>query len=343
MNTVLLSVIVPIYNVEKYLDKCVKSIADQTYSNLEIILIDDGSTDSCPRLCDEWARIDSRIKVVHKKNGGLGDARNVGLDVATGDYVAFVDSDDHIAPLMYETLMKKATDCNLDVVKSGFMREYANGKTETFIDMDTCQEIGKDAVMMLLPLHIPRYGRALTYTATSCTSVYKRSIIPRFVSERQYVSEDLIFTVEYLLRANSFAYIPQSYYYYYMREDSITHTYNEKSFAKIKSTTSYLDNILKGIDSDLAPQFIYNKVHHLIKTVLLPSDISSRQKYKIIKDIVKDKQYQSYLRRCDINKCGTGLKGVKNRLGLSLQRKGHSRLYYIFTKFDMAQTKFRKG
>lgn len=343
VKTFLLSVIVPVYNVEKYLDRCVRSIVAQTYSNLEIILVDDESPDNCPQICDKWAQMDSRIKVVHKKNGGLGDARNAGLDVATGDYVAFVDSDDHIDSLMYETLMRKAIECNLDVVKSGYSREYENGTIEPLIDMEACQETGNDAVRKLVPLHIPKYGRYLTYTCTSCTSVYRRGIVPRFVSERQYVSEDLIFTVDYLLRADSFAYIPQSFYYYYVREGSITHRYNERTFELIKNTTSYIDNILKNEWPDIAPQYIYNKVHHLIKQVLLPSDLPSRKKHDIIKSIVGDEHYQSYLSRCDPAECGRGLKGIKNRIGLSLQLKGHNRLYYFFSKMDKLQTKFRKG
>ena len=94
----LVSVIVPIYKVEDYLDECVKSIVDQTYKNIEIILVDDGSPDHCPQKCDKWAKKDLRIRVVHKQNGGLSSARNAGLDVAKGEYIAFVDSDDFISP-----------------------------------------------------------------------------------------------------------------------------------------------------------------------------------------------------------------------------------------------------
>ncbi len=101
----LISVIVPIYNVEQHLKKCLDSIYNQTYHNLEIILVDDGSPDNCGAICDEYAQKDSRIRVIHKKNGGLSDARNAGLDVMSGDYVAFVDSDDWIEPAMYETLL----------------------------------------------------------------------------------------------------------------------------------------------------------------------------------------------------------------------------------------------
>ena len=92
----LLSVIIPIYNVELYLNRCMESIVNQTYKNLEIIMVDDGSPDNCPELCEEWGKRDSRIKVIHKKNGGLSDARNMGLSVATGEYIAFVDSDDFV-------------------------------------------------------------------------------------------------------------------------------------------------------------------------------------------------------------------------------------------------------
>lgn len=100
----LISVIVPVYNAEQYLDECVQSIVNQTYSNLEIILVDDGSPDRCPDLCDKWARCDDRIKVIHKHNGGASSARNAALDIAAGEYIGFVDSDDYIDRTMYEEL-----------------------------------------------------------------------------------------------------------------------------------------------------------------------------------------------------------------------------------------------
>lgn len=96
MSNPKVSIIVPIYNVEKYLDRCMASLLNQTLEDIEIIMVDDGSPDRCPKMCDEYAKKDSRVKVVHKKNGGLGYARNSGLDVATGEYVAFVDSDDYV-------------------------------------------------------------------------------------------------------------------------------------------------------------------------------------------------------------------------------------------------------
>lgn len=113
-NLPLISVIVPVYKVEKYLDRCVESIVNQTYKNLEIILVDDGSPDNCPQMCDEWSKKDKRIRVIHKKNGGLSDARNAGIDCATGEYISFVDSDDNLhvdfLSVLYNSLIKnKAT------------------------------------------------------------------------------------------------------------------------------------------------------------------------------------------------------------------------------------------
>lgn len=110
-----ISVIVPCYKVEGYLPKCVESIMGQTYKDLEIILVDDGSPDSCPQICDEFARKDSRIKVIHKENGGLSSARNAGLDIATGDYIAFVDSDDWLELDMYEVLVSAISETNSDI------------------------------------------------------------------------------------------------------------------------------------------------------------------------------------------------------------------------------------
>ena len=115
----LISVIIPIYNVEKYLNQCIQSVVNQTYRNLEIILVDDGSPDNCPAICDAWAAKDSRIKVVHKENGGSGQARNVALDIAEGQYVGFVDSDDYIAPHMYEHLLHFMTE-NVDIVECNY-------------------------------------------------------------------------------------------------------------------------------------------------------------------------------------------------------------------------------
>lgn len=126
MSNALLSIIIPVYKVEAYLDECVQSVCHQTYQNLEIILVDDGSPDACPDMCDRYAKYDTRIKVIHKKNGGLSDARNAGLEIATGDYIGFVDSDDCIDEKMYETLLHKIESYRTDIVSCKFVN-YGKG------------------------------------------------------------------------------------------------------------------------------------------------------------------------------------------------------------------------
>lgn len=125
----LISIIVPVYKVEEYLDKCIESIVNQTYTNLEIILVDDGSPDNCPKMCDKWAEKDNRIKVIHKENGGLSDARNAGLSVATGDFIAFVDSDDYIESDMYEKLLSVIINTSSDISVCNLRYVYVNEST----------------------------------------------------------------------------------------------------------------------------------------------------------------------------------------------------------------------
>ena len=126
-NLPLISVIVPVYKVEAYLDKCISSIVGQTYRNLEIILVDDGSPDNCGAICDAWAEQDSRIKVIHKENGGLSDARNAGMSAATGELLGFVDSDDHISPEMYQLLYERMIADNSDISACGVEMVFENG------------------------------------------------------------------------------------------------------------------------------------------------------------------------------------------------------------------------
>ena len=118
-QTPLISVIVPIYHVEQYLTRCVESLVNQTYSNFEIILVDDGSPDNCPKMCDDWAKKNSRIKVIHKENGGLSDARNAGMQIANGDVISFIDSDDWIDPKFFEVMLNVMQDDESDIVSCG--------------------------------------------------------------------------------------------------------------------------------------------------------------------------------------------------------------------------------
>lgn len=138
-----ISIVVPVYKVESYLKKCVDSILNQTFTDFELILVDDGSPDNCPQICDEYAKKDARVKVLHKENGGLSDARNAGIEVATGEYIGFVDSDDYIAPDMYERLYKLITEnnCDMAICRAVIVREQDEPVYE---DSDDIRVMDKD-------------------------------------------------------------------------------------------------------------------------------------------------------------------------------------------------------
>ena len=142
MSKSLISVIVPVYKVENFLDRCVESIVGQTYENLEIILVDDGSPDNCPAMCDKWAEKDGRIKVIHKENGGVSSARNAALDIVSGDYICFVDSDDWIDPGMYEFLYKNSQKYDADISCCGIFDDYDDGR-QTYYGIEYTDENGK--------------------------------------------------------------------------------------------------------------------------------------------------------------------------------------------------------
>lgn len=144
----LISVIVPVYNVEKYLDRCVQSIVDQTYRNLEIILVDDGSPDRCPAMCDAWAEKDSRIKVIHKENGGLSDARNAGMAAATGTLIGFVDSDDRIHPEMYRLLAERMRCDGSDIAACGAEMVFEDGSPSRMLTKSGSCILDAEAAML---------------------------------------------------------------------------------------------------------------------------------------------------------------------------------------------------
>ena len=165
----LISIIVPIYNAEAYLDRCVRSIVEQTHRNLEIILVDDGSPDHCPTMCDAWAAKDSRIKVIHKKNGGGGEARNVALDIAKGQYIGLIDSDDYIEPHMYAHLLS-LMDEDVDIAECGILETESD---HTALDDGSCFESKIYSVQEAMKLHIADS----LFRQTPPNKLYRRSTI----------------------------------------------------------------------------------------------------------------------------------------------------------------------
>lgn len=246
--TPILSIIVPVYNVEKYLDICISSILQQTFKDFEIILIDDGSPDNCPQLCDEYARKYDNIKVVHKQNAGLGMACNSGLEVASGKYVAFCDSDDYIDSVMYERMIGVADHYHADAVFTGLKRVNDEGKDlgrlthySDFVFLEGVQKVHSFINDMIASK--PSFHQERQMQVSAKVVLYKMSIINehnlRFVSERQYPSEDLFFNMDYLSNCNIVCSIPEYYYNYRCNPSSITGKLDTRRFSKLKFLYQY--------------------------------------------------------------------------------------------------------
>lgn len=286
MNEPIISIIVPVYKVEKYLDRCLFSIINQTVKDIEVILVDDGSPDKCSKICDEYAKKDSRIKVIHKENGGLGFARNTGLDIARGKYIGFVDSDDSIKLNMFEVLLEHAIKDQCDIVIGGYTRVKNNGE-EINYNGEGIEKIYKNEEIHDLLIDMigtkPNDYKDMRCNMAVWKCLYSRELIEknkiRFHSEREFISEDLIFHIDLLGNSQKVKIIPDCLYYYYDNYNSLTTIYNpqrlEKNILLCKEVKRKLD-FLYGMDDDI---FIDRLLLSRIKTVIIQI-IESKQVIK---------------------------------------------------------------
>lgn len=304
-----ITIIVPIYKVEKYLDKCVKSLIKQTYKNIEIILVDDGSTDNCPQICDNYAKNDFRIKVIHKKNGGLSDARNSGLEIAKGEYVLFVDSDDFIEVDTCEKLIN-AMGINLVDIVVGNAKRIDNGKIY-FMKHTLCNNnqlmTGKEYLVHEL--------KAGTMHMASWLNLYRRD----FLIENNLkfavglLHEDEEFTPRAFLKAKCIIGTDLVFYNYIIRDNSITTRKN-----KIKNAESLME-IYKTLEK-IYSRLEEDKLRKLLNDSLVNKYLNTFQVAKLYK-----KEY-SYLvdKKFLINKPYT----VKNKLRVFLFCINKNLYYY---------------
>lgn len=210
-----ISVIIPIYKVEEYLNRCVDSVVNQTYQNLEIILVDDGSPDNCPKMCDEWASKDNRIKVIHKANGGLSDARNAGIDEMSGEYVFFVDSDDWIHKDMLKILMTFQKKYDVDIAECKALPTYKE-VADAQIDVENIALSVLDTKESMASLL-----REKPLKQTVWNKLYKRNIVEDTKFEVGKYHEDEFWTHQAFDKAKKILFADAELYYYFQRHDSI--------------------------------------------------------------------------------------------------------------------------
>lgn len=306
------SIIVPIYNVENYLDRCMQSLICQTLTDIEIILVDDESPDKCPQMCEAYAIKDNRIKVIHKKNGGLGFARNSGLDVATGEYVAFVDSDDFIDIRMYNKLYEIAHKEDLDIVYCGFY-EYNN-----INDIKKRQEVNKYTVFLGDKCHEVLHGmlspcgskgRITKFEMSVWHSIYRRSLFVdnniKFCSERQFISEDIIFHIDYIWHCKKIAFIPEPYYYYCLNETSLSKKYRKDRLQKVDILCTEVYNRVSAkqykFSIDDCMYFACLSLRYPL-TMLKQYNMSSKERKEKIEEMLSEGIFEKWMKKIDFSK-----------------------------------------
>ena len=249
----LISVIIPVYKVEPYLRECVDSVLAQTYQNLEIILVDDGSPDNCPAICDEYAEKDARVKVIHKENGGVSDARNTGLQKASGEYIAFVDSDDRIDENLYESVMK-----HIPFNVAIFGCTYEHKQPESVSAVLPC----RTPVELLWSTDIELVQKIVFNSLLGYASnkVYRKSVIGETRFQNVAIREDLIFNLFVCSKIEKIKLIDSAGYHYLQRSDSISHNRYEGKVPDISGVLNQMMTIHpqlpKKIDRSLANRLI---------------------------------------------------------------------------------------
>ena len=256
----LISVIVPVYNVEQYLDKCVQSIMNQTYHNLEIILVDDGSPDECPRMCDVYALRDSRIKVIHKQNGGLSDARNAGIDVSHGEYITFIDSDDYVRETYVEYLLSLFdhaeqclfTACNHFVVRG--KNTTANFDSSNVLVLNQTEAL--EGILYHEKLDVSGWGK-----------LYHKNLFKTLRYPKGHLYEDTYVIGDLIEMSPQIVCGPEPQYYYIQRENSIVNSGFSKSKLEFIESVDLLTRKALQKDVGLADACKRRKVHSYLSVL----------------------------------------------------------------------------
>lgn len=316
----LVSVIIPVYNVRKYLDECVQSVIMQTYKNLEIILVDDGSTDGSEKLCDDYITKDSRIRVLHKENGGLSDARNEGYKISKGDYISFIDSDDYISPIFIEELLTNLIQLKADIVALRSGTDFWDG--ESLPNLNT-QKIKKGKLVCA--------RRALEeqlcqVNATGAPfKLYKREIVDGVLFPKGYLYEDVATTYKFFMKSNQAVIVTDDLYAYRKRANSIIRRDFKDDKMICLTIADQVINDVKEYDSKLKKEAI-SRVYAMVYSVFLQVPAGDKRHQKQLWDWMKKYRFSVATNR-------NPLVRKKNRYGAIASYLGKNMARYLGHKF----------
>lgn len=290
MKEPLLSVIVPVYNTAPYLERCLNSIINQTYKNLEIILVDDGSTDASGKICDEYAAQDSRFKLVHKKNEGVAIARNIAISIASGDFLGFIDSDDYVSPQYFEKLYSAFTDDTIDMVTCGFYYAYDN-KIEQILNKKKVPDLPlelDDMFQYMYERDVYRGVAGYLWTRLTRMSLVKKNGQQTLLFHPDLdTTDDIVFVAELMCRVNKVKYLDTPLYYYCQRANSIVHdsTKNLESLVWLKSWEEALSVYTKNGVSEKNLNYIKRiYVYRCGKLLEIAKRIDDKAKVNLLKN-----------------------------------------------------------
>lgn len=326
----LVSIVVPIYKVKKYLSKCVDSIIAQDYKNLEIILVDDGSPDNCPEICDEYAKKDERIRVVHKENGGLSDARNAGIKVATGEYIAFIDSDDYVAENYISMLLYTLKKYDADISACNYIKVYEDtGRQE--VEPKTDKELVMTNVEAMKDLFIlPSNSDVVTWNKLYRTSLFTDNNIE---FPKGKLHEDNFTTYKLYYYSSKVAFVNVPCYYYLQRKDSIMGQKFNPRRLDVLLALQEIKKFVKKNNIDLEQEIKFNEL--LILLVLLNSMIDT--------NCVDDKVFEDISNRIIKDKCeylNNPYLRTKNKLAIYSLQAGKS-AYTLVRKLFVLKNKLK--
>lgn len=287
------SVVIPVYNAEKYLDKCMQSVLAQSLKDLEVILVDDGSQDGSGALCDDYARRDSRVKVLHLENGGPARARNHGIRIACGEYIGFVDSDDYADPSMFEKLYTHAVECKSDIVMCEYYLAQGEKLTPVKIDFQS-QYVGAECIRnsLLRSYYLEPYPGLYSMW----NKLFRRSMIQDNgieIDERLRRAEDAWFVFDCLKAAERFHFLPQPLYYYWQNEGSIMHRVLENQY----ESWVYTRRRLLRENEELKLEFDISVFYQIFlqKVVIYCRELISMGNERKVREIFADEMFQQAL------------------------------------------------
>lgn len=325
-----ISVVVPVYNAEPFLSQCIESILNQTHRDIELILVDDGSPDNCPKICDSYAVQDTRVRVIHKENGGVSTARNAGLDATTGEYVTFVDSDDYIDATMYEKMMDVVRAYSCDIVMCDCVKEFADHRAlythdirPGFYNIDQLKAEYYPHLLMMENVEYPA-------TTSNCLMLFPRQLAEnlRYLTGVRY-SEDLLFGAQLMYNAQSFFYMKgQAYYHYRINAQSATQRFAPNKWRDYQELHQGIRSVFGSCgDFDFSRQidlcllfFLYNALSDILNT----NQLANSEKKEKIQAILNDISVRDMFRDLEIGKLPISLKQklithlYKNRWAIGL-------------------------